>query len=46
MADAQREDRRPAWQDTGFISSFENRGLAVRVEEGGKASADVKVIER
>jgi hypothetical protein len=36
---------RGAWQDPEFMRSFENRGVAVTIEEGGKVSLDVKVIE-
>jgi hypothetical protein len=35
-----------AWQDPEFMRSFENRGVAARIAEGGKASVDVKIIEK
>jgi hypothetical protein len=35
-----------AWQDPEFMRSFENRGTAVRITEGGKTSVDVKMIEK
>jgi hypothetical protein len=35
-----------AWQDPEFMRSFENRSVAVRIAEGGKASVDVKIIEK
>lgn len=35
---------RGAWQDPEFMQSFENRGVDVHVDEGGKTSVEVKVI--
>jgi hypothetical protein len=32
-----------AWQDPDYMQSFENRGVPVRVEEGGRATADAAV---
>jgi hypothetical protein len=33
-----------AWTDPTFMRAFQNSGVAVRVTEGGRASADVRVI--
>jgi hypothetical protein len=33
-----------AWTDPTFMRTFQNSGVAVRVTEGGRASADVRVI--
>jgi hypothetical protein len=35
---------RGAWQDPEFMRPFEDRGLSVHVEEGGKVSVDVQMI--
>jgi hypothetical protein len=37
---------RGAWQDPEVMRGVESRGVAVRVEEGGRASATVQVIEK
>ena len=33
-----------AWQDTNFISVYEDRGKAIRIGEGGRVTAEAKVI--
>jgi carboxypeptidase family protein len=35
-----------AWQDPELMRSFESRGIPVRIEEGAKASMNVRMIEK
>jgi len=32
-----------AWQDPDFMSPFESRGVPVRVDEGGRVTAEVPI---
>jgi hypothetical protein len=36
---------RGAWQDPEFMRAFETRGVPVRIEEGVRASVNVRMIE-
>lgn len=37
---------RGAWRDPELMRGFENRGVVVRIEEGAKASVNVRMIEK